>query len=57
MKDWFFRKEALISAVLFFALAALYLYLGIKEQRSFDFILALLALAVGIVNFIRYLKK
>ena len=57
MKDWFFHREALISAVLFFALAALYLFLGVREQRSVDYLLALLALTVGIVNFVRYRKK
>lgn len=57
MKDWFFGKDALIAAILFWAVAALYLFLGFREHHSFDFALALLALVVGIVNFVRYLKK
>ena len=57
MKDWFLCKDALIAAILFFALAALYLFLGIREHHSFDFILALLALLAGIVNSVRYLKN
>lgn len=57
MKDWFFGKDALIAAILFLAVAVLYLFLGIREHHSFDFALALLALLVGIVNFARYFKK
>ena len=57
MKDWFFGKDALIAAILLWALAVFYLFLGIREHHSFDFALALLALVVGIVNFVRYLKK
>ena len=57
MKDWFFSKDALISAVLCLVLAVFYLFLGIREQHSVDFFLALLALAGGIVNFVRYRKN
>lgn len=57
MKDWFLEKDGLITAILFWALAVLYLFLGIREHNSFDFALALLALVVGIVNFARYFKK
>ena len=57
MKDWFCGKDGLAAAILFWAVAGLYLFLGIREHHSFDFALALLALVVGIVNFVRYLKK
>ena len=57
MKDWFFEKDALIAAVIYVALAASCLFLGIKERKSYDFVFALLALLVGIVNLLRYLKK
>lgn len=57
MKDWFFSKDAIIAAVLFFLVAVLYLFLGVRKHNSFDYILAALALLVGIVNFVRYLKK
>ena len=57
MKDWFFGRDGLVAAILFWVLALLYLFLGLREQHVFDFVLALLALVVGIVNFVRYLKK
>ena len=57
MKDWFFGKDALVAAILFWAVAVLYLFLGHREHHAFDFVLALLALLVGIVYFARYLKK
>ena len=57
MKDWFLEKDGLITAILFWTLSVLYLFLGIREHNSFDFALALLALVVGIVNFARYFKK
>lgn len=57
MKDWFFGKDGLVAAILFWVLALLYLFLGLREHHAFDFVLALLALVVGIVNFVRYLKK
>ena len=57
MKDWFFGKDGLVAAILFWVMALLYLFLGLKEHQAVDFVLALLALVVGIVNFVRYLKK
>ena len=57
MKDWFFGRDGLVGAILFWALAVFYLFLGLREHHAFDFVLALLALVVGIVNFVRYLKK
>lgn len=57
MKDWFFGRDGLAAAILFLALAVFYLFLGLREHHAFDFVLALLALVVGIVNFVRYLKK
>ena len=57
MKECFFGKDGLVAAILFWVLALLYLFLGFREQHVFDFVLALLALVVGIVNFVRYLKK
>ena len=57
MKDWFFGKDGLAAAILFWTLAVFYLFLGLRDQHVFDFVLALLALVVGIVNFVRYLKK
>ena len=57
MKDWFFGKDGLVAAILFWALAVFYLFLGLREHHAFDFILAFLALVVGIVNFVRYLKE
>ena len=57
MKEWFFGKDGLVAAILFWVMALLYLLLGLREHHAFDFILALLALVVGIVNFVRYLKK
>ena len=57
MKDWFFGRDGLVAAILFWVLALLYLFLGFRGQHVFDFVLALLALVVGIVNFVRYLKK
>ena len=57
MKDWFFGRDGLVAAILFWALAVFYLFLGLREHHAFDFILAFLALVVGIVNFVRYLKE
>ena len=57
MKDWFFGRDGLVAAILFWVLSLLYLFLGLRDQHVFDFVLALLALVVGIVNFVRYLKK
>ena len=57
MKDWFFGRDGLAAAILFWVLASLYLFLGLREHHAVDFVLALLALVVGIVNFVRYLKK
>lgn len=57
MKDWFFGRDGLVAAILFWVLALLYLFLGLRAHHAFDFILALLALVAGIVNFVRYLKK
>lgn len=57
MKDWFLGKDGLVAAILFWVLALMYLFLGLRDQHVFDFVLALLALVVGIVNFVRYLKK
>ena len=57
MKDWFFGRDGLVAAILFWVLALLYLFLGLRGHHAVDFVLALLALVVGIVNFVRYLKK
>ena len=57
MKDWFFGRDGFVAAILFWVLAVFYLFLGLRDQHVFDFVLALLALVVGIVNFVRYLKK
>ena len=57
MKEWFFGKDGLVAAILFWVMAPLYLLLGLREHHAFDFILALLALVVGFANYVRYLKK
>ena len=57
MKDWFFEKDALIAAVLFSLAAALHLFIGFREHNTINTMLAVLAPLVGIVNFVRYLKK
>ena len=57
MKDWFFGRDGLVAAILFWVLALLYLFLGLREHHTFDFVLALLAFVVGFANFVRYLKK
>ena len=57
MKELFFGKDGLVAAILFWALAVFYLFLGLREHHAFDFVLALLAFVVGFANFVRYLKK